>query len=563
MSINRQTKSGKSNLSGFNRMEKFHPVKTLMFLGLVGSTILFLSVAFLYFMSVSRFTLPDSFILPKAFSVSTILLLLSSYSLSGVVNAFKNDSFRNLKLALVGTLFLGSLFCIAQIMGWKKLIDSGMFLNSNVGVAYLYIISGIHWLHSFIGLNSKYVTPIPDHRMNLVEKFTLSSPLGKDDTTIQIDQDPSNIEMADRRRILKIGFELISYEGYTNERPFTLTGCTRGLFQTTASPQPAGYMFRVLDVSEFGAQSVYINQDNNLQDEIAEKLKDIYDLGFKFCYYDGSEGVNPPFWLNVARAQWRVNKRLKPEPLFAEGAAKSHFSWHILSRGNAFDIFKPEVLKESIRQHPAAEAPRMKENFTHLNFGWLGYWVPNENTIGTQPDMLEYATSRAAAWDCPIGIQTNLKKFDDHPRTADNLEVLRRWEEVRINDWLTKEQKLSLQNLQQEHILLINEKNEFELQPYGQVMNVANNSREVRAFIFERGNSLYVVYWHISGTKKLELPLNHKNVTVMDNLQKKSSVGFSKLGGQITIPVSNRRYIKTTGITKDQMIMAFQNARII
>lgn len=152
MSTNRQTKSGKSNLSGFNRMEKFHPIKTLMFLGLVGSTILFLSVAFLYFMSVSRFTLPDSFILPKAFSVSTILLLLSSYSLSGVVNAFKNDSFRNLKLALVGTLFLGSLFCIAQIMGWKKLIDSGMFLNSNVGVAYLYIISGIHFIHVVGGM---------------------------------------------------------------------------------------------------------------------------------------------------------------------------------------------------------------------------------------------------------------------------------------------------------------------------------------------------------------------------------------------------------------------------
>jgi hypothetical protein len=176
--------------------------------------------------------------------------------------------------------------------------------------------------------------------------------------------------------------------------------------------------------------------------------------------------------------------------------------------------------------------------------------------------MLEYVTSRAAAWDCPIGIQTNLKKFDDHPRTKDNLEVLRRWEDVRVNDWLTKEQKLSLQNLEQEHILLVNEKNEFELQPYHQIMNVANNSKEIRAFIFERGNTLYVVYWHISGTKKLALLLNHKNVSVVENLQKSSPVAFSKHDGHITIPVSDRRYIKTTGITKDQMIMAFLNASI-
>jgi hypothetical protein len=177
--------------------------------------------------------------------------------------------------------------------------------------------------------------------------------------------------------------------------------------------------------------------------------------------------------------------------------------------------------------------------------------------------MLEYVASRAAAWDCPIAIQSNLKKFEDHPRTADNFEVMRRWEEVRINDWLTEEQKLSLQKLEQEHILLINEKNEFELQPYDQIMNVADNSKEVRAFIFERGGSLYVVYWHISGAKKLELPLNHKNMAVMENLQKRSSVSFSKRGDNITVPVSNRRYIKAAGVTKDEMITAFQNARII
>jgi hypothetical protein len=49
----------------------------------------------------------------------------------------------------------------------------------------------------------------------------------------------------------------------------------------------------------------------------------------------------------------------------------------------------------------------------------------------------------------------------------------------------------------------------------------------------------------------------------MENLQKKSSVSFSKSGGHITVPVSNRRYIKATGVTKDEMITAFQNARIV
>ncbi len=425
------------------------------------------------------------------------------------------------------------------------------------------IVPGFHFLHTFIGLDSKYVTPVPDHRLNMVKLFTLAAPLKKEDTTIYVDQYPGAIEMANGRRVLKIGTELITYSGFTDTRPYKVTGCVRGAFQTKAADQPAGFMLGVLDVSEFGAQSVYINQDNDLQDEMAEKLADIYDAGFEFCYYDGSEGVNAPFWFNIAYAQWKVHRRLNPQPLFAEGAAKTHFSWHMLSRGNAFDVFKPEVLKEEIRKHPAAEAPRMKENFTHINFGWLGYWVPDEKTVGTQPDMLEYVASRAAAWDCPISIQSNLKKFDDHPRTPDNFEVMRRWEEVRINDLLTKEEKLSLQHLEQEHILLVNEKNEFELQPYDQVADVAGNSREVRAFVFEREGSLYVVYWHISGAKKLELPLDYKKVTVMEELNKKSPVAFAKHSGRITVPVSNRRYIKTRGITRDELITAFQSARIM
>ncbi|ODS77012.1 MAG: hypothetical protein ABS46_18590 [Cytophagaceae bacterium SCN 52-12] len=425
------------------------------------------------------------------------------------------------------------------------------------------IIPGFHFLHTFIGLDSRYVTPVPDHRLNLVKLFTLASPLAKDETTIHVDQDPFAIEMADGRRVLKIGSELITYTGYTDTRPYRITGCVRGAFQTKADHHPAGFMLGVLDVSEFGAQSVYINQDNDLQDEMAEKLADIYQAGFQFCYYDGSEGVNAPFWCNIARAQWRVHKRLDPQPLFAEGAAKTHFSWHMLSRGNAFDIFRPEELKESIKAHPAAEAPRMKQNFTHINFGWLGYWTPDENTVGTQPDMLEYVASRAAAWDCPISIQANLKQFENHPRTPDNFEVMRRWEEARIGGWLTEEQKSALKNLEQEHILLIDEQGKFELQPYSQIENVAGNSRDIRAFIFEKGDRLYVVYWHISGAGKLELPLHSKDVTVMEDLQKSASVKLTRRSGHITIPTGNRRYIRIGGATKEQVKTAFQNARVI
>jgi hypothetical protein len=50
----------------------------------------------------------------------------------------------------------------------------------------------------------------------------------------------------------------------------------------------------------------------------------------------------------VASAQYKVYSRLNPEPMFGQGAAKTHFSWHRLSEGNAFDVFPPESLKEEM-----------------------------------------------------------------------------------------------------------------------------------------------------------------------------------------------------------------------
>ena len=424
------------------------------------------------------------------------------------------------------------------------------------------ITPGFHFLHSHIGLDSKYITPVPDYRLNLVKTFNLAENLGITDTTIFVEQNPEGLTMADDCRVLKVGTELISYKKFTTTWPYKFSGCVRGIDKTTVNSLPRGYTIGLLDVSEFGATSVYIDQRTSLQDEIAEKIANIYDAGFQFVYFDGSEGVNPPFGYNVPLAQYRVFRRLKPEPIFAEGAAKSHFSWHMLSGGNAFDQFSPEYQKEAIRKHPAEEAPRMQKDFTRINFGWLGYWRPSSETIGTQPDILEYVTSRAAAWDCPISMCSLPEQLAGHARTADNLEVLRRWEEVRAQHWLTETQKKMLQNLNQEHLLLLDEQKKFELVPYDQITDIANGSKEVRAFIFQRKGDYYVVYWHISGNKKLELPLNFKDVTLYKTLGQKEN--FTSTGNKsIIVPVSNRRYLKTKNITKEQLIAAFKNVKIV
>ncbi|MDR2916865.1 MAG: hypothetical protein LBV74_18885 [Tannerella sp.] len=424
------------------------------------------------------------------------------------------------------------------------------------------IIPGVHFLHSHIGRKSMYVTPVPDYRLNLLKNFNLSQDLGRNDTVVFVEQNPAGCTIAEGCRVLKVGTELISYKSYTTTPPYRFTGCVRGINKTTVNSQPKGNSIGLLDVSEFGGASVYIDQNTSLQDEIAGKIADIFDAGFQFIYLDGSEGVNPPFGINVALAQYRVFKQLNPQPIFAEGAAKSHFSWHMLSGGNAFDIFPPEVIKDETRKWPAEEAPRMRQDFTRLNFGWMGYYLPGEKSLGTQPDMWEFVTGVAAAWDSPVSIWAFLSSFGAHPRTADNLEVIRRWEEVRAQHWLTEEHKNMLKNVDQEHHLLINEQNQFELLPYDQVHDIAGGNKEIRAFIFQRQNEYYVLYWHTSGNKRLELSLNPSDITLYEKFGQKETISPGT-NNKTIIPAGNRRYIKANNLTKEQLLEALKNAQII
>lgn len=417
------------------------------------------------------------------------------------------------------------------------------------------IIPGLHFLHTHIGILSRYVTPVADHRLNLTRHFTLAKDLDKNDTVIYVEQNPDGVVTADQCRILKFGGELISYESYTTEPPYSFTGCKRGEYSTTIEIHPLGLIGGILDVSEFGGTSVYLDQNSSLQDEVADKIADAYNTGFEFVYFDGSEGTNAPFEYHVPNAQYRVYTKLDNPPLFTEGAARAHFSWHFLSGGNAFDVFKPDVFKEKIREFPCAEAPQIRQDFTRLNFGWWGFWA-----TGTQPDMYEYGTSRAAAWDCPVTMMANVGAFKSHPRTDDILEVMRRWEDVRAKKWLTEEQKLELQNLAQEHILLINEKSEYELLPYDRIKDAAGGSCEVNAFIFERNNESYIVYWHSSGNGKLELLLDETDVELEESIGG-GPVPFSIGEDFIAIPIAGRCYLKSR-LAKTKLIEAFQNAKL-
>ena len=290
------------------------------------------------------------------------------------------------------------------------------------------ITPGFHTLQTHIGVESRYVKPSIDSRLNRKRQFTLKEPIPSsgDISELFVEENPVDSPLHDYTRVLTFGGEGFAYEGYTTEPPYKFTGVSRRAFDTDAVSHRKGEIGGVLDLSEYGkGTSIYLNQDNDLQDEIAEKIARIYDCGFEFLYLDGSEGVHSPTGINVSLAQYRVASKLARMPIFTEGAAKSHFGWHLQAGANAFDVFPPEVFKEKILEFPYAEAPRMADNMTRLDFGW---WSIKPETT---PEMWNFADSLAAEWHCPVTIQFSFQALESNPHADELLAVLKKWEEYR------------------------------------------------------------------------------------------------------------------------------------
>ena len=429
----------------------------------------------------------------------------------------------------------------------RKIKDAGM-------------ISGFHIHYNKAAKNDPYVSPIPDSRLNLPKLFTLSDSIDATTTTIVVEENPRGCPMEDGRRFLKLGNELVSYTNYTTTRPYTFIGCKRGELNSTIKSVEKGYKFGLLDVDTWPL-FIRFDQRTSIQDEVGKRIGDIYSqAGFQFVYFDGAEDINPPYWYNTSKAQLDVYKHLNPKPLFSEGAMKSHFGWHIITRGNAFDLFPPKYIRDATIKYPIPAAKYMADNFTSINFGWNDYLAPDSLSDGMQPDMYEYICSRATAWNCPIALMGKLDQLDSHPRTSDNLEVMKTWEEARVAGFFTDKHREELKQLEQEHILLKNESNEYELIPYSKVENIANNSPHVQAFIFSRDNKTWVVYWHAKGEAQLEIPVSNNRLQLFDKPGKLNS--FKKINKtNCLIPVDNRRYM-VFDMTKSEVLTVLAQSRL-
>lgn len=436
---------------------------------------------------------------------------------------------------------------------------------------------GLHIHYTKAVRSDPYVTPVPDERFHKLRRFTLAEAVDAQATTLTVQENPAVAIRDKDRRLLKIGRELVTYEDYTTQPPYRFLGCQRGHGKTLAASHPAGQAVGLLDVDDWSI-FVRFDQDTDIQDEVARRIADIVrQTGpYVMLYFDGAEDVHDPFWYHVARAQYRVYRLLQPEIPVCEGAMSSHFSWHMLTRGNAFDLPAAERIKAFCYHISCRTAPIRAEEFSRINFGWVFRFFP---TMG--PDVLEYVLSRGAAWDCPFSLRATLEEVTAHPRADDCLDVIRLWEETRIHKRLSAQQKEALKTLppsqyqfvktwpaifspewvdrwskqpfsDQEHHLFEDEQGRLQLVPIAEVPKVAG--QQVKAFTFrlaDRPGRTYVLAWAVRGRGQWRIAAPAGGVRAMRPFGK--PIDMRRDGPWLCVPLAGRTYLELPDLAESDV----------
>ena len=473
---------------------------------------------------------------------------------------------------------------------WKDTYPNGMadlkHVTDSIRDAGLKV--GLHIHYNKTRKTDPYVTPVPDARLHHVRRFTLADAVDKQVQTIPVAEDPTGCTLDKDRRILKIGNELIAYEDYRTDPGFAFIGCERGHLGTSASTHGKGTALDLLDVDTWPI-FVRLDQNSDIQDEVARRIGDICRATgpYEMVYFDGAEDVHAPYWHHVASAQQRVFRHLSPTPPVCEAAHYTHFSWHMITRSNAYDIVAPaDGMKDFCRLMPCPTAAQRTRDFSRIDFGWLGR-LDGKPGAAAGPDVWEYVASRAAAWDCPISVKLSRPEITSNPRWEDCLDTLRIWEDARLENHLTEAQRKSLQNVRpedahyvpcfqqrpiwekvrtngeltatqrrilanrQEHHLFRNEHGEYELVP---ITEVPTANASVKAYCFKRKScpdDTYVLLWSVDKDVALRVPASEHTIRWMRPFGTELSVERS--GNETTVTVGSRSYLQFVNSSVDEV----------
>ncbi len=150
--------------------------KMMLWFGIVSLIMSFAGWTSAFVVSSTREDWLNDFQLPNAFLISTIAIIISSFTFLAAKRAIKNDNRSLTTIFLLITLVLGVFFITNQLNGFQEIINSGYNFTgptSNVTMSYIYLIAVVHIVHVVAAIISLLVVIINHLRQKYNSKNLL------------------------------------------------------------------------------------------------------------------------------------------------------------------------------------------------------------------------------------------------------------------------------------------------------------------------------------------------------------------------------------------------------
>ena len=134
--------------------------KMMLWFGIISLIMSFAGLTSAFIVSSSREDWLQDFQLPTAFTISTVIIIISSITMLFAVKSMRADNRKGTTLGLLLTFALGIAFVVSQVMGYNEIISAGYHFTgatSNITMTYIYLISALHIAHVSAGLISLIV----------------------------------------------------------------------------------------------------------------------------------------------------------------------------------------------------------------------------------------------------------------------------------------------------------------------------------------------------------------------------------------------------------------------
>jgi len=130
-------------------------IKMMLWFGIASLFMTFAGFTSAFIVSKSREDWIANFDLPQAFTVSLIVIIISSISLLIARKKLLKNNFRMATTYLIITFLLGVVFAVSQFVGFNEIIINGYHFTgptSTITTSFIFLIAFVHLVHVFAGL---------------------------------------------------------------------------------------------------------------------------------------------------------------------------------------------------------------------------------------------------------------------------------------------------------------------------------------------------------------------------------------------------------------------------